>query len=265
MIKKIAIYGKGGIGKSTTVANLSAVWANEDLNCLVIGCDPKADTTRTLYGSRIPTVVNTLKDNRNPAREDLVFKGFKDILCVESGGPEPGVGCAGRGVIVAMKRLENLGIFDDDLDVVVYDVLGDVVCGGFSVPLREKYADEVVIVTSGEYMSLYAANNIVRGIKKLKGNLSGIVCNCRNVDREEEIVTDFAEKIGTHVVGVIHRSNLIQDAELDAKTVVEKYPESDEANEYINLASSIMNNENVSTPEPMDDEEFETFFKSYLD
>ena len=255
MIKKIAIYGKGGIGKSTTVANLTAVWGSDDLNCLVIGCDPKADTTRTLYGSRIPTVVNTLKDNKKPQREDLVFKGFKDIQCVESGGPEPGVGCAGRGVIVAMKRLENLGIFDEDLDVV---------CGGFSVPLREKYADEVLIVTSGEYMSLYAANNIVRGVKKLKGNLSGIVCNCRNVDNEEKIVNDFAKKIRTHVIGTIHRSNLIQDAELDAKTVVEKYPESDEAQEYSNLASSIMHNKFVSTPEPMSDEEFEEFFKSYL-
>ena len=264
MIKKIAIYGKGGIGKSTTVANLSAVWANDDLNCLVIGCDPKADTTRTLYGSRIPTVVNTLKDNRSPQKEELVFTGFKGIHCVESGGPEPGVGCAGRGVIVAMKCLENLDVFNDDLDVVVYDVLGDVVCGGFSVPLREKYADEVLIVTSGEYMALYAANNIVKGIKKLKGNLSGIVLNCRNVEREEEIVNDFAKKIGTHVVGIIHRSNLIQDAELDAKTVVEKYPESAEAYEYINLASSIMTNEKISTPEPMDDVEFEKFFKSYL-
>ncbi|MBR4448403.1 Ni-sirohydrochlorin a,c-diamide reductive cyclase ATP-dependent reductase subunit [Methanobrevibacter sp.] len=265
MIKKIAIYGKGGIGKSTTVANLSAVWASEDLNCLVIGCDPKADTTRTLYGKRIPTVVHTLKDNRKPQKEDLVFTGFNGIQCVESGGPEPGVGCAGRGVIVAMKRLEQLDIFNDDLDVVVYDVLGDVVCGGFSVPLREKYADEVLIVTSGEYMALYAANNIVKGVKKLKGNLSGIVCNCRNVEREEEIVNDFAEKIGTHVIGTIHRSNLIQDAELDAKTVVEKYPESDEAQEYRDLASSIMANENISTPEPMEDEEFEEFFKSYLD
>lgn len=264
MIKKIAIYGKGGIGKSTTVANLSAIWANDDLNCLVIGCDPKADTTRTLYGSRIPTVVNTLKNNRKPQIDDLVFKGFKDILCVESGGPEPGVGCAGRGVIVAMKRLENLGVFDQDLDVVVYDVLGDVVCGGFSVPLREKYADEVVIVTSGEYMALYAANNIVKGVKKLKGNLSGIVCNCRNVENEERIVNDFAEKIGTQVIGTIHRSNLIQEAELDAKTVVEKYPNSKEAQEYMSLASNIMSNENVSTPEPMDDEEFEAFFKSYL-
>ena len=265
MIKKIAIYGKGGIGKSTTVVNLSAVWASEGLNCLVIGCDPKADTTRALYGSRIPTVVSTLKDNKNPEKEDLVFTGFKGIQCVESGGPEPGVGCAGRGVIVAMKRLEKLGIINDDVDMVVYDVLGDVVCGGFSVPLREKYADEVIIVTSGEYMSLYAANNIVRGVKKLKGNLSGIVCNCRNVDNEEKIVEDFAKKIGTHVIGTIHRSNLIQDAELDAKTVVEKYPESDEASQYSNLASKIMNNKNVQIPQPMSDEEFEEFFKSYID
>ena len=264
MIKKIAIYGKGGIGKSTTVANLSAVWGSDDLNCLVIGCDPKADTTRTLYGSRIPTVVHTIKENRNPEKEDLVFTGFKGIQCVESGGPEPGVGCAGRGVIVAMKRLEKLDLFNDDLDVVVYDVLGDVVCGGFSVPLREKYADEVLIVTSGEYMALYAANNIVKGVKKLKGNLSGIVCNCRNVDNEEQIVNDFAKRIGTHVIGSIHRSNLIQDAELDAKTVVEKYPESDETQEYMDLASSIMGNEMTSTPEPMEDTEFEEFFKSYL-
>ena len=264
MIKKIAIYGKGGIGKSTTVANLAAVYANDDLNCLVIGCDPKADTTRTLYGKRIPTVVRTIKENRNAERDDFVFKGYKDILCVESGGPEPGVGCAGRGVIVAMKRLEKLGVFDEDLDVVIYDVLGDVVCGGFSVPLREKYADEVVIVTSGEFMSLYAANNIVRGIKKLKGNLTGIVCNCRNVDNEEEIVNEFAKKIGTHVLGTIHRSNLIQESELDAKTVVEKYPESKEASEYHDLALSIMNNEEPSLPEPMSDEELEEFFKGFI-
>ena len=265
MIKKIAIYGKGGIGKSTTVANLSAVWANDDLNCLVIGCDPKADTTRTLYGKRIPSVVRTIKENKKASRDDLVFEGYKNILCVESGGPEPGVGCAGRGVIVAMKRLEKLGVFEEDLDVVIYDVLGDVVCGGFSVPLREKYADEVVIVTSGEFMSLYAANNIVKGIKKLKGNLTGIVCNCRNVDREEEIVNEFAKKIGTHVVGTIHRSNLIQQSELDAKTVVEKYPESDEANEYKTLAFNIMNNNCASVPEPMDDDELEEFFKSFVE
>ena len=264
MIKKIAIYGKGGIGKSTTVANMAASFSNRGYNRLVIGCDPKADTTRTLYGKRIPTVVNTLKDNRSPSRDDLVFKGYNDILCVESGGPEPGVGCAGRGVIVAMKTLEKLEVFDSDPDIVMYDVLGDVVCGGFSVPLREKYADEVLIVTSGEYMSLYAANNIVRGIKKLKGNLTGIILNCRNVDNEEKIVADFAEKIGTHIIGTINRSQLIQESELDAKTVVEKYPNSDEALEYATLCSSILKNNDHKVPSPMEDEEFEEFFKSYL-
>ena len=264
MTKKIAIYGKGGIGKSTTVANLSAVWASEGLNCLVIGCDPKADTTRTLYGSRIPTVVHTLKDNRKPEKDDLVFTGFKGIQCVESGGPEPGVGCAGRGVIVAMKRLEQLDIFNDELDVVVYDVLGDVVCGGFSVPLREDYADEVFIVSSGEYMSLYAANNISKGIKKLKGNLGGIICNCKGIENEEDIVNDFAKEIGTQVIGVIGRSNLIQRSELDAKTVVEYAPESSEADDYRKLANDIFINDNYSTPEPMEDEDFENFFKSFL-
>ncbi|MCF0226567.1 MAG: Ni-sirohydrochlorin a,c-diamide reductive cyclase ATP-dependent reductase subunit [Methanobrevibacter sp.] len=264
MIKKIAIYGKGGIGKSTTVANLSAVYADEGLDCLVIGCDPKADTTRTLFGSRIPTVVNTLKDNRNPSTDDIVHLGYKNIKCVESGGPEPGVGCAGRGVIVAMKKLENLEVLNDDLDIVIYDVLGDVVCGGFSVPLREKYADEVIIVTSGEYMSLYAANNIVKGVKKLKGKLAGIVCNCRNVDNELQIVEEFAKKINSDIRGVINRSNLIQESELDAKTVVEKYPDSDEATEYRKLASNILNNNSYSVPEPMDDDEFEEFFKSFL-
>ena len=164
-----------------------------------------------------------------------------------------------------MKRLENLGVFDKNLDVVIYDVLGDVVCGGFSVPLREKYADEVIIVTSGEYMSLYAANNIVKGIKKLKGNLSGIICNCRNVDHEKEIVSEFASKIGTRIIGTINRSNLIQESELDAKTVVEKYPESKEASEYEALATNIMENKVFTTPEPMDDEEFEKFFKSFLE
>ncbi len=264
MIKKIAIYGKGGIGKSTTVANLAAVYANNYLNCLVIGCDPKADTTRTLCGQRIPTIVNILKNNRNPEMEDLIYKGYKGIECVESGGPEPGVGCAGRGVIVAMKKLEKLEVFNKNLDIVLYDVLGDVVCGGFSVPLREKYADEVIIVTSGEYMSLYAANNIAKGIKKLKGNLSGIICNCRGVSKELEIIEMFAEKINSHMLGVINRSNLIQESELNAKTVVEKYPQSDEAAEYEKLALKILSNDRYSTPEPMNDTEFENFFKSFV-
>lgn len=262
--KKIAIYGKGGIGKSTTVANIAAAYSEDNKKVIVIGCDPKADTTRTLCGKRIPTIVNTLKTNKKPELDDLIFEGFNNIKCVESGGPEPGVGCAGRGVIVAMKRLENLNAFDEEFDVTLYDVLGDVVCGGFSVPLREDYADEVFIVSSGEYMSLYAANNISRGVKKLKGNLGGIICNCKGLDDEEEIVSKFAEAIGTKVIGVIGRSNLIQRSELDAKTVVEYAPESEESEAYRVLANDIFNNDEYSTPEPMDDEDFEKFFKSFI-
>ena len=213
--KHIAIYGKGGIGKSTIVSNLAASYS-PDKKVLVIGCDPKADTTRTLVGQRIPTILDILKEKKSAQEEDVLFSGYGGVMCVESGGPEPGVGCAGRGVIVAMKLLENLEVLNQDPDVIIYDVLGDVVCGGFAVPLREDYADEVYIVTSGEYMALYAANNISKGIKKLKGNLGGIICNCRGINREVEIVEEFARRIGTRVIGVIPRSELVQQSEIDA-------------------------------------------------
>lgn len=262
--KKIAIYGKGGIGKSTTVANIAASFSKKNKKVMVIGCDPKADTTRTLIGKRIPTILNILKSKKNPQITDLIFQGFGDIFCVESGGPEPGVGCAGRGVIVAMKLLEKLGAFNKQLDVILYDVLGDVVCGGFAVPLKEDYADEVYIVTSGEYMSLYAANNISKGIKKLNGNLSGIICNSKGIDNEIAIVKSFAEKIGTNVTGIIKRSQLIQDSEIEAKTVVEKFPNSNETKSYEKLADDILSNNSYSTPEPMSDEEFENFFKNII-
>lgn len=264
MTKKIAIYGKGGIGKSTTVSNIAAIYASKGLKTLVIGCDPKADTTRTLCGKRIPTVVSTLKDNKNPEKDDLIFKGFKGISCVESGGPEPGIGCAGRGVIVAMKRLENLDVFNENFDVIIYDVLGDVVCGGFSVPLRENYADETFIVTSGEFMSLYAANNISRGILKLKSKLSGIILNSKGTVNEDLIVSNFADIINTKIIGKINRSDLIQKSELDAKTVVEKYPDSTESKEFDTLASNILNNTDYSVPTPLDDESLEEFFKEFV-
>ncbi|RBQ22509.1 Nitrogenase iron protein [Candidatus Methanobinarius endosymbioticus] len=263
--KRIAIYGKGGIGKSTTVANVAASFVNEGKSVMVIGCDPKADTTRTLCGKRLPTILNTIKNKKNPELSDIIFMGYENVLCTESGGPEPGVGCAGRGVIVAMKLLDKLGVFtENDFDVIIYDVLGDVVCGGFAVPLKEDFADEVYIVSSGEYMSLYAANNISKGIKKLKGNLSGIICNCKWINNEKTIVNSFAKKIGTEVIGIINRSELIQSSELEAKTVVEKYPDSQESNNYSKVAKSIWNNEFVSSLNPMNDEEFESFFKDYI-
>ena len=260
--KHIAIYGKGGIGKSTIVSNLAASYS-ENKNVLVIGCDPKADTTRTLVGRRIPTILDILKEKRDAKKEDVLFQGYGNVLCVESGGPEPGVGCAGRGVIVAMKLLEKLEVFSQEPEVIIYDVLGDVVCGGFAVPLREDFADEVYIVTSGEYMALYAANNISKGIKKLKSNLGGIICNCRGIHRELEIVEEFAQRIGSQIIGVIPRSELVQKSEINAKTVVEKFPESEQALKYNELSETIFVNQEFVIPEPMDVEEFEEFFRTF--
>lgn len=260
--KRIAIYGKGGIGKSTIVSNIAAAYS-QDHNVLVIGCDPKADTTRTLYGNRLPTVLNVLKEKRQAAVDDVVFEGYNQVMCVESGGPEPGVGCAGRGVIVAMNLLEKLEVFSEDLDVIIYDVLGDVVCGGFAVPLREDFADEVYIVTSGEYMALYAANNICKGIKKLKGNLGGIICNCKGIENEEEIVRQFAQQVESKVIGVIPRSELVQKSEIEAKTVLEKFPESEQAHFYRKLADDVFQNEEFTVPHPMEIDEFEEFFRRF--
>ncbi|MBI5680664.1 MAG: Ni-sirohydrochlorin a,c-diamide reductive cyclase ATP-dependent reductase subunit [Methanobacterium sp.] len=260
--KRIAIYGKGGIGKSTIVSNIAAAYS-KDHKVLVIGCDPKADTTRTLVGKRIPTILDIIKEKREASTEDIVIKGFGNVKCVESGGPEPGVGCAGRGVIVAMGLLDKLGTFSEDLDIIIYDVLGDVVCGGFAVPLREDFADEVYIVTSGEYMALYAANNICKGIKKLKGNLGGIICNCRGIENEIEIVTEFADKVGSKVIGVIPRSEMVQKSEIDAKTVIEKFGDSKQAQLYKKLSESIYLNEEFVIPDPMGVDEFDEFFRKF--
>src|SRR5664280_494496 len=260
--KKIAIYGKGGIGKSTIVSNIAAAHS-EDKNVLVIGCDPKADTTRTLVGERIPTILDILKIKKDASTEDILFAGYGDVRCVESGGPEPGVGCAGRGVIVAMNLLERLGVFSEDLDLIIYDVLGDVVCGGFAVPLRENFADEVYIVTSGEYMALYAANNICKGIKKLKGSFGGIICNCRGIENELEIVQEFASRVNSRIVGVIPRSEIVQKSEIDAKTVLEKFPDSEQAELYRKLANAIYSNEVFGIPEPMKIDEVDKFFRQF--
>ncbi len=260
--KRIAIYGKGGIGKSTIVSNIAAAYSN-DHQVLVIGCDPKADTTRTLVGKRIPTILDVVREKNDTSAEEIVYNGFNDVKCVESGGPEPGVGCAGRGVIVAMNYLDKLETFSDELDVIIYDVLGDVVCGGFAVPLREDFADEVYIVTSGEYMALYAANNISKGIKKLKSNFGGIICNCRGIENELDIVNSFAEKIGSRVIGIIPRSKLVQKSEIDAKTVIEKYPDSKQAQLYQELAYNIYQNKEFVIPQPMGVEEFDEFFRKF--
>ncbi|MBQ7747862.1 MAG: nitrogenase iron protein, partial [Paludibacteraceae bacterium] len=249
-LRQIAIYGKGGIGKSTTTQNLTAGLAEAGKNVLVVGCDPKADSTRLLLGGLAQrTVLDTLREEGEDIEiSDILKDGFKGTRCVESGGPEPGVGCAGRGIITSIGYLERLGAYTDDLDYVFYDVLGDVVCGGFAMPIREGKAKEIYIVASGEMMSLYAANNISKGIAKYATQggvrLGGIICNSRNVDRELDLLKAFAKELGTQLIHFVPRDNIVQRAEIRKKTVIEFDPESAQANEYRQLAKAIENNKN---------------------
>ncbi len=257
MARQIAIYGKGGIGKSTTTQNTVSALAESGKKIMVVGCDPKADSTRLLlHGLCQKTVLDTLRDEGEDIELDEILKpGYKGTLCVESGGPEPGVGCAGRGIITAINMLESLGAYTDDLDYVFYDVLGDVVCGGFAMPIREGKAQEIYIVASGELMALYAANNIAKGIQKYALNgtvrLGGIICNSRNVDNERTLLEAFAKELGSQLIYFVPRDNLVQRAEINKKTVVDFEPESNQADEYRSLAEAIDKNTMFVIPKPM--------------
>lgn len=241
-MKKIAIYGKGGIGKSTTVSNVSAALAKSGKTVMQIGCDPKADSTRNLTGGvKIPTVLDLLRDKGDVGLKDIVITGDMGVLCVEAGGPVPGVGCAGRGIITAFEKLEELKAFDYyKPDVIIYDVLGDVVCGGFAMPIRGGYAEDVYIVSSGEMMALYAASNIAYAVKMLGqrkyASLKGIILNKKNIENEENLVFDAAKEMETEVVHIIGRNPLVQQAENQGKTVISAFPDSPMTEEYARLA-----------------------------
>ncbi len=265
-MKQIALYGKGGIGKSTTAANLSAALAGEGLDILQIGCDPKHDSTRMLmHGTWIPTVLDLIRErgDENITVDDVVYHGFRGVRCVEAGGPEPGVGCAGRGIIATFQLLERLDALKGD--VIVYDVLGDVVCGGFAMPMREGYAQEIYLVTSGELMSIYAANNIAKAITRLSRRarsrcaLGGVICNAKNIEGEEDLVAEFARRINSQLIAYIPRSREVQIAELHKQTVVEYAPESDQAAVYEELGRAIYGNRKTSIPTPLEMDELESF------
>lgn len=268
-IRQIAIYGKGGIGKSTTTQNLTAGLVEHGKKVMVVGCDPKADSTRLLLGGLAQkTVLDTIRDEGENIELDRIMRtGFGGTRCVESGGPEPGVGCAGRGIITSISMLENLGAYTDDLDFVFYDVLGDVVCGGFAMPIREGKAKEIYIVASGEMMALYAANNIAKGINRYAKaggvRLGGIICNSRNVDRELDLLRAFSKELGTQLLYFVPRDNIVQRAEINRKTVIEYKPDSNQAQEYRNLAEAVINNTYFTIPTPMTQERLEEILLEY--
>ena len=244
---KIAVYGKGGIGKSTVTSNLAAAFASMGKKVIQIGCDPKADSTINLLGGTTPIpVMNYMREyDEDPETiEDISKVGYGGVLCIETGGPTPGLGCAGRGIIAALEILEKKGAYEKYRpDVVIYDVLGDVVCGGFSMPMRRGYADKVFVITSGENMAIHAAANIAMAVENFKdrgyAQLGGLILNRRNVKNEDAKVEELAEDIHSKVIGTLSRSELVTDAEEQKKTVIEAYPDSEMAEEYRILAGKI--------------------------
>ena len=270
-IRQCAIYGKGGIGKSTTTQNLVAALAEAGKKVMIIGCDPKADSTRLILHSKMQTTVMHLAAEQGSVDdlelEDVLQVGYGDVKCVESGGPEPGVGCAGRGVITAINFLEEEGAYSDDLDFVFYDVLGDVVCGGFAMPIRENKAQEIYIVCSGEMMAMYAANNISKGIVKYAKSgsvrLAGLICNSRKTDREDELIIALAEKLGTQMIHFVPRDNTVQHAEIRRMTVIEYDPKCKQADEYRTLANKVINNKMFVVPTPLEMEELEELLMEF--
>lgn len=255
--RKIAIYGKGGIGKSTTSSNLAAAMSVLGLNTMLVGCDPKADSIHSIIENKdkISTILDTIRTYGTSLEsvESCIYRGFNDITCVESGGPAPGIGCAGKGVAVALELLKDHKFFHENLDVVLFDVLGDVVCGGFAQPMRDNFAKEVYVVTSGEYMSIYQAVNIASSIADMANNgidvkMSGIICNKRNVVGENEIVSRLSEIIEVPIIQYISRSPAVQEAESIGKTVIEAFGETETANGYYDLARKVYANKNLVVP-----------------
>jgi nitrogenase iron protein NifH len=260
-LTQIAIYGKGGIGKSTTTSNITAALSKAGYKVMQFGCDPKSDSTNTLRGGTyIPTVLDTLREKNVVKASDVIFEGFNGVYCVEAGGPAPGVGCAGRGIITAVQLFKQQKVFEDlDLDYVIYDVLGDVVCGGFAVPIREGIAEHVFTVSSADFMAIYAANNLFKGIQKYSNSggalLGGVIANSINQPYSKDIIDDFVFQTKTQVIEYVPRSVTVTQSELQGKTTIEAFPDSAQAQVYSRLAEKIANHTVSKAPEPLDSQQ----------
>jgi len=269
--KQIAIYGKGGIGKSTTTSNISAALVEAGYKVMQFGCDPKADSTNTLRGGDyIPSVLDLLRQNARVDAHEAIFQGFGGVYCVEAGGPQPGVGCAGRGIISAVELLKQQDIFEElDLDYVIFDVLGDVVCGGFAVPVREGIAEHVFTVSSSDFMAIYAANNLFKGIQTYsnKGGalLGGVIANSINTDFHRQIIEDFVARTQTQVVEYVPRSLTVTQAELQGKTTIEAAPQSEQAEVYRRLARRIADHTESKVPTPLNQQELRDWSAGWAD
>jgi nitrogenase iron protein NifH len=268
MSRNLAFYGKGGIGKSTVSSTLAVLFAEDGNRVLLVGCDPKHDTSYKVVEERpVRTVMDLLRRSggASVARSDvLVPARVPGLTCIETGGPEPGVGCAGRGITRMFELLAELGLPGDDFDVVIYDVLGDVVCGGFAAPIRGGHAEEVYVVASGEVMSLYAANNICRAVENLKrsgGRLRGLVPNLRGLPIEEKVLTGFSAATGVRLLPGIPRDPLVQEAETAARTIIEYAPDSATARRYREVYAALHQTDAtaIPAPHPLDDDGFEQF------
>ena len=279
-MKQIALYGKGSIGKSTVATHVSYALANKGHRVFLMGCDPMGDSTHNLLTEYAKPILDVLTaadfeyEDVEVAdivrRSALPFENGGSVYCAEAGGPEPGIGCGGKGVIEAINTLKRLEVFDElQPDIVIYDILGDVVCGGFSQPIRDGFAEETYLVTSGELEALYQAVNVMGAVnrfaKRAGARLGGLIVNLRGLEREEQIINDFAVKTGTRVLTMLPFSQLVKTCGSEGKTVFEEHPDSDEAAKYRQLAEQVMASDyEPTTPNPMSFEELYEWWCPYV-